>query len=263
MTNLADKYRPKQFVELWQGLETPVIEVITLELAQGALSGPLLVRSPYGGGKTSLVRLIGLRAACLNPDAASCEPCLSCKACTSITRALASRPLVIDEYGYGEIDCTRTPAGDILHLIQEEKMISKRLWSPGGMEQKVLALDEFGRLSMGDQKRFLKILETGGAHLILCVADEDKIDEAVANRCLVRRLPLPSIDQCVAHIRRIVESEGRTISPNAARLLAQRCGNVPRDTLLTLSDAMIFAKESVDLAAVEKSLKMRSKGVAA
>lgn len=223
----------------------------------------MLVRSPYGGGKTSLVRLIGLRAACLKTDDGSCEPCLACKPCTSITRALASRPLVINEYGYGEIDCTRTPAGDILRLIQEEKMISKRLWSPGGMEKKVLALDEFGRLSISDQKKFLKILETGGIHLVLCVADEDKIDEAVADRCLVRHLSLPSTDQCVFHIQRIVKSEGRTISANAARHLAQRCGNVPRDTLLTLSDAMIFAKDSIDLTAAEKALTMRSKGVAA
>ena len=255
---LSEKYRPKQLSDLWQGLDHLAIRVVAWELQNNKLSGPTLFTAPYGGGKTTIARITAMRTTCLQPGNHPFEPCLSCNACRSILRQQASRPYFADPYGYSEIDCAKVSFDEVCRWVLSEAA-SPRMWSEdSAFNLNVVILDEFGRLTIPQQKKFLKLLEVSRCLCILCCADEDDLDPAIRQRCSIRPLGLPSAELCVKHVCDMAVAEGGTANQDAARWLSQRCGNNPREIIKVLGDALTLGDGNLDLTSAESALKLRS-----
>ena len=237
----------------------PCFDQITNELAKNKLTSPTLFTGPYGGGKTSIARMAGIRWACEQPGEPLFEPCLTCDACRSILKKTRMHPCTFDYHGYIELDCGHMSPEKIFDLVRSE-IVSPNLFCPGPAfcRAKTILLDEFGRFTETHQRKFLKFLETRNAVFMICCADEDKLDPAIRARCSIRPLRLPSIDLCTQRILDITAMEDATASPDAARLLAQRCGNNPREILKVLGDALTFADDHLSISSVEDALDLRS-----
>lgn len=237
--DLRVKYRPRQFRHLVQGLSDPVIQSITLPLSQGRRLQHLGLRGPFGSGKTSLARLLGQRAVCNNQHLHPYEPCGKCSGC----QAAWENPLGSDWGGYSEFDVQSASPRDMIKRIKSEVMYRKE----GGkiMPQRVVTLDEFHRLPIKDQEKFVKVIEDYGARFctlfIICVAEDAKICPAISQRCTPRRIVLPSLARSRFHIRAIARAEGYILTPDDAELLAATARRVPRVYLGLLQDAIVFS----------------------
>jgi len=237
--DLRSKYRPAKFRHLVQGLHDPTIMAITTGLARRIRLQAMLLRGPYGDGKTTTARLLGQRAACTRQELHAFEPCGGCEGCQSVM----THPCDSEYWGYTELDAQSASPRDMIARIMADICYAKS----GGriMSQRVVTLDEFHRLPPKDQEKFVKVIEDKGREhntlFILCVAPDATICPAISQRCAQRRLRLPSIKECIQHLRLIARAEGRVLTHEDADLLASTAGAVPRAYLGLLQDAILFS----------------------
>ena len=239
--DLRSKYRPRKFRHLVQGLTDPTIRAITSALTQRITLQAILVRGAYGGGKTTTARLLGQRAACTCQELHAFEPCGNCDGCLWVM----AHPRSADGWGYSEFDVQNVSPREMITRIMSEILYSKY----GGriMSQRVVTLDEFHRLPLRDQEKFVKVIEDAARQyntlFVLCVAPDATICPAISQRCAVRPLRLPSIQECILHLRLIARAEGRLLAHEDADLLAATAGAVPRAYLGLLQDAILFSND--------------------
>ncbi len=179
---------------------------------------------------------------------------MKCEACRSILNQQAARPFFSDPCGYSEIDCAKVPFEVMCKWIISEANCF-RFWSKGSaFDLNVVILDEFGRLTLVQQKKLLKLLKVTRCFLVLCCADEDELDPAIAQRCSLRPLGLPSTNDCVMHVCEIVDKEGGTANESAASVLCLKCGNNPRKILKILGDALTLGGGILDVNSATQAL---------
>lgn len=240
--DLREKYRPRFFRHLAQGLSDPSIRAITMAVAQKRLPHALLLQGQYGCAKTTVARLLGLRAACLRQELHPFEPCGTCDDCRIVRR----NPRSVGWEGYCEYDVQRMSPKELIDRIMREIIYGKA----GGKitPQRVVTLDEFHRLGLRDQEKFVKVIEDGAAQckvlFVLCAAPGAEICEAIAQRCTLRPLVAPTAEQSISHIGRIARAEGRLLQPAEAKLLVAMAGCVPRVYLGLLQDAILLSDDS-------------------
>ena len=237
--DLRAKYRPRRFRHLAQGLDDPAIKSITTALATNRLPTAFLLKGGYGSGKTSIGRLVGQRAICLNQKRHAFEPCAACSSC----EAVMTTPRGCTFEGYNEFDVQSAMPRELIKGILDN--IPYRKTSGRHVRERVVLLDEFHRLNQKEQEKFVKIIEDFAPRFrclfILCAADDAKICPAIAQRCTVRRLVLPSVDRCTRHLQVIARAEGHRLFQAEAELLATAAGCVPRLYLNVLQDALLFS----------------------
>ncbi len=248
--DLAERYRPIQFKDMWQYPESPTLRAVTNEVQRGRLQGPMLVTGGYGVGKTTLARIIGRRGSCLNGSDHPFEPCGSCDGCKNVE---VRRSTSWCEYGYFEIDCTQYSAARVRDMVAHETQC--QLFR-SAFKRWVVCLDEVGRREFSYQRQLLKMIENVRAHIILCSGDPDLVDPALRSRCVIRPLQPPSPEQCLSALRRIVAHEKVRLCPSASPLLVQRLGCNPRKILKTLATAISLADDGIGIEEVEAALAM-------
>lgn len=253
--DLSERYRPRRFDQLWQFPGAPALEVITSEIARSQLQTPALFTGGYGEAKTTLARIIGRRASCMNPSVHSYEPCGACDGCQRLDQ-ISTGSTIWSEYGYLEIDCVEYSVADIRRILAQytQGKLFKTAFS-----RWVICLDEIGRRNEAYQRGLLKLVENARGHIILCAADLDPVDTALRNRCAIRPLTVPTPPQCVRGIQRIAVKEGIQVADPAALFLVTRLGCNPRRVLKTLQTAISLADGSVAVDHVEIALSMSTK----
>jgi len=241
--DLRAKYRPQKFRQLAQGLSDPVISTITKSLQQRVNLQAIMLRGPYGSGKTTIARILGQRACCRQQHLHDYEPCRRCDGC----RAVEREPRSADWDGYSEYDTQSLSPRETIDRIMANIPFRKQ----GGkiMPQRVVTLDEFHRLAQIHQEKFVKIIEDYSqlykTLFVLCVASDANICQAISQRCTHRRIANPPLARAVRHISIVARAEGRTLNKQEAELLVATADCTPRVYLGLLQDAMILSQSQI------------------
>lgn len=252
--SLSENHRPRRFDDLWQWPESPTLSIITREIAQKKLQTPMLIRSDYGEGKTTLARIIGRRACCRQTDQHTFEPCGRCDGCRKFRM---DGPTSSCDYGYLEMDCTGWSASEIGQIVLRNTIYTI---FKSSFHRWVVCLDEIGRQSIAFQRQLLKLIENSRVHFILCSGTDDNIDRALSERCVIRPLSPPTPPQCQAAVKRIAEAEGIQLHDAVVPLLVTRLGCNPRRILNALSTAASLVNGAVGIQEINMALAMHTEG---
>ena len=109
-------WRPSRFADVVGEKNRRTIRRLQRQVLEGNLASPMLLVSPYGFGKTSLVRLLLLALNCRQRDPTTADPCLNCDQCQ------CSGPRY---NGFGhpfrrvEVDCTHLDRPELVELCRE------------------------------------------------------------------------------------------------------------------------------------------------
>jgi DNA polymerase-3 subunit gamma/tau len=223
-TNLARKWRSKQFIEI---VGQPLaVRLLQNSLYRDVLFPVYLLSGTRGTGKTSTARIYAAALNCrklpefqVDPQSHAL-PCLSCDSCRAM-QAMA-HPDVI------EIDAASHTGVDNVRQIIETASFVPVL---GG--KKVYIIDEAHMLSKAAFNAFLKILEEPPQTVvfIMVTTDPHKIIPTVLSRCFqVFFDPIKQAD-VVSHLRFICTEEGIAADSEALLLIAQETEGCMRDAL--------------------------------
>jgi replication factor C subunit 3/5 len=97
-------------------------------------------------------------------------------------------------------------------------------------------MQEADLLSFDAQQALRRTMEkyAGSCKLFLCCTSLNKIIDPVISRCMVIRLPAPSVEQLTPILKNVAEKECVNISNNFCRLLAAKSDHNVRRALLML-----------------------------
>ena len=225
---LARKWRPQTFSDV-VGQEV-ITKTLANAIGQNRVAHALLFCGPRGVGKTSVARILAKSLNC--EKGPTPEPCGTCPACREISRGTNLDIHEIDGASNNGVDEIRKFKETVAYL-------------PVSVRYKVYIIDEVHMLSKSAFNALLKTLEEPPAHVIFILAttEVNKIPPTILSRCQrydFRRIPFQSM---VAHLKRIVESEGFTADEKALMLVAREATGSLRDAEVVLDQLMLIAED--------------------
>lgn len=211
---LADKYRPRQFKDVW-GQDAVVKQLSAL--AKARRGSHLMLTGSYGSGKTTLIRIFARALNCeqLTEDGSPCERCPSCRG--------ASGDCLV-EYDVpgsgGDKDAIR--AWVDLHNRE-----------PIGTNWKILFFDEAHALKPTAVDSLLKDVEEPRAGVLFAFATTEpwELKPTLRSRTLPLEVRPLSVPDGVDFLESIAEREGISYDRDALLLLACVKQGHPRDLL--------------------------------
>jgi len=225
---LARKWRPQTFNDV-VGQEV-ITKTLANAIRQDRVAHALLFCGPRGVGKTSVARILAKSLNC--EKGPTPEPCGTCPACREISHGTNLDIHEIDGASNNGVDEIRKFKETVAYL-------------PVSVRYKVYIIDEVHMLSKSAFNALLKTLEEPPAHVIFILAttEVNKIPPTILSRCQrydFRRIPFQSM---VAHLKRIVESEGFAADEKALMLVAREATGSLRDAEVVLDQLMLIAED--------------------
>lgn len=195
VTALYRKYRPSTFAAVRD--QEHIVTVLEGAIAKSAIPHALLFAGGRGTGKTTLARIFAA--------------------------AIGATP--IDIY---EIDAASNRGIDDIRELREAVHTT-----PYESPYKVYIIDEVHMLTKEAFNALLKTLEEPPAHVIFILAttEEEKLLDTIISRCQVFRFRSPSRAVLAATVTDVAASEGFTLTPEAADLVAVAANGSFRDAL--------------------------------
>ena len=220
----ALKYRPKSFRELF-GQEV-MVQTISNSISSGKIPNAYLLTGIRGVGKTSTARIIAKALNCSKgfKEGKICEEEEEyCHHCKEIAQSNHMDVLEVDA-------ASKTGISDIRELIDLSK------YKPSSAKFKIFIIDEIHMLSKQAFNGLLKTLEEPPPYLrfIFATTEVNKIPLTVISRCQRFDLKRVSLDLIEKNLIEISLKEGRKISKEAAKLIAQSSEGSVRDSLSLL-----------------------------
>lgn len=205
---LYRKYRPTTFDEVRD--QDHIVSVLKGAIAKDTIPHALLFSGSRGTGKTTLARIFAA--------------------------ALGTTP--VDLY---EMDAASNRGIDD---IRELRAAVQTL--PFESKYKVYIIDEVHMLTKESFNAFLKTLEEPPAHVIFILAttEEEKLLDTILSRCQVFRFRSPSRAVLATAVTDVAKSEGFTLSPDAADLIAIAADGSFRDALGITQKVMMASGDS-------------------
>jgi DNA polymerase III gamma/tau subunit len=238
-------WRPSRFADIVGAENRRTIRRLQKELLEGSLASPMLVVSPYGYGKTSLVRLLLLALNCSQRDPNTADPCLRCPQCECSGPAYC---------GFGhpfrrvEIDCAQIDRGELIDLCKE--LLFDRAAA--------LFLDELHHLeAVRSQEALLKFVEDFPGRFIGAVM-EDRLHEVIPplrERMQKIWLVPPTKEEMVEFFLRKCSGDWQLEAPERlVRLMVERSNRSFRDCQRVLGAAAENDGRILDLETLEEFL---------
>ena len=238
----ARKYRPMSFdtVVGQEALTTTLKNAIQ----SGRLAHAYLFCGPRGVGKTTCARIFAKTINCLSPqpNGEACGECESCKA--------------FDEqrsFNIHELDAASNNSVDDIRQLIDQVMIPPQIG-----KYKVFIIDEVHMLSAAAFNAFLKTLEEPPKHaiFILATTEKHKILPTILSRCQIYDFKRMTVDNTVAHLKRVAEKEGITVEDAALNVIAQKADGGMRDALSIFDQVAAFCGGGITFQQTLHNLKV-------
>lgn len=240
---LARRYRPQRLADVL-GQES-MVQALDHAIRHNRLPHAFLLHGIRGVGKTTTARILARGLNC--SKGVTVEPCGTCVSCVAFLEDRHVDVLEMDAASHTGVD-------DIREITESLR------YKPSMGRFKIFIIDEAHMLSKSAFNALLKTLEEPPDHVkfILATTELRKIPDTIISRCMRIDLKRFDVASIAAHLARIVQLEGGTISEDAANVLARAADGSMRDGLSLLDQAIHLGMEGetfhVDLAIVQNML---------
>ncbi len=241
------KYRPQKIsdLDLKEVRESlaKLLQSKDLPAGRQGLPHAFLFTGPRGTGKTSSARILAKALNCQKKKSDG-EPCNSCEVCIGITDGSATDLIEVDAASNRGID-------EIRALRDNIKL------APMNLKYKVYIIDEVHMLTTEAANALLKTLEEPPAHaiFILCTTDPQKLPDTVVSRCTQVNFKMPTQEEAIERLDKIVEGEKIKADKMGLQLVAKAGRGSFRDEVKILEQIWL-TKGDVTENSVRKSLDL-------
>ncbi len=236
---LTAKYRPQTFAQVVGQEEIRV--VLSRAAALDRIAAAYLFSGTRGVGKTTLARIFAKAVNCQTSPTP--EPCNQCRHCRQITSGSAVDVAEIDGASNRGIEQARRLKEDVGYAPMEGRY-------------KIIIIDEAHMLTKEAFNALLKTLEEPppGVTFIMATTEPQKFPATIVSRCqhyVFKRLTQAQLE---AHLRHVLELEGRSFEPAATALLARRAAGSVRDGMSLLEQVLTISDGGLRLEDVRRVL---------
>ena len=236
----ARKYRPTTFDSVVG--QAALTTTLKNAVKSGKLAHAYLFCGPRGVGKTTCARIFAKAINCLSPtaDGEACNECESCKAFNEQR-----------SYNIFELDAASNNSVENIKSLLEQTRIPPQVG-----RYKVFIIDEVHMLSTAAFNAFLKTLEEPPAHVIFILAttEKHKILPTILSRCQIYDFERMTVQNTIAHLKRVAEKEGITYEEEALAMIAEKADGGMRDALSIFDQAASFCQGHITYAKVIEDL---------
>ncbi len=236
----ARKYRPDRFDNVvGQGHITTTLKNA---LKNDHLAQAFLFCGPRGVGKTTSARILAKTVNCesITEQFEACDECNSCKSFNDSA-----------SFNVHELDAaSNNSVEDIRNLVEQVR------YAPQSGKYKIYIIDEVHMLSNAAFNAFLKTLEEPPSYaiFILATTEKHKIIPTILSRCQIFDFNRIGVDDIVAHLTKIAESEGVTAEPEALHVIATKADGALRDALSIFDQLVTFTNANLTYEQTIKNL---------
>lgn len=216
---LYRKWRPQRFEDVVA--QSGTVAALKNQVASGRVGHAYLFTGVRGTGKTTCAKIFARAVNCMDPHDG--DPCGVCPACRGIENGS-----ILDVV---EMDAASNNGVDDIRDIRDETA-----YTPSMCKYKVYIIDEVHMLSGAAFNALLKTLEEPPAHVIFILATTEiqKVPATILSRCqrydFTRIMP----DDIAGRVAEVAQSEGLTLTADAAALIARLADGAMRDALSIL-----------------------------
>lgn len=206
MLTVYRKYRAKNFSQIIG--QDHVVSVLKQAVHDGKISHAYLFSGPRGTGKTSMARILAKAVNCL--ELKDGEPCNKCHNCKAINKGNFLDLIEIDAASNRGIDEIRELKNNVGFLPVEGK-------------HKVYIIDEVHMLTEPAFNALLKTIEEPPQRVlfILATTEPQKIPLTIISRTQRFDFKLADENALLKKLKKIIESEKRTIAPAALKIIVK------------------------------------------
>jgi DNA polymerase-3 subunit gamma/tau len=229
---LYRKYRPKSWDQVVG--QAHVVQTLKNAIVADRLGHAYLFAGPRGTGKTSVARIFAKAVNCVAPDR-NLRPCNQCENCLAANEGRFLDLIEMDA-------ASNTGVEDVRDLRD------KVGFAPSQGRFRVYIIDEVHMLSTQAFNALLKTLEEPPPHalFILATTEIHKIPATVLSRCQRHEFRRITVQEILANLREIVESERFQADGEALTVIARQATGSIRDAQ-SLLDQLSSAGERITL----------------
>jgi len=229
---LARKWRPQSFDDVVG--QQHITRTLQNAIRSGRISHAFLFIGSRGIGKTTSARILAKALNCLSSDLPTPEPCGTCANCTAITAGTHMDVIEIDGASNNSVD-------DVRQIRDNIRMV------PTSARYKIYVIDEVHQLSIAAFNALLKTLEEPPDHaiFILATTEAHKIPATIISRCQRYDFRRVSLQDLVALLRKILDTEGIQCSDEALAAIARAADGGVRDSESILDQLLSYCEKEI------------------